>query len=287
MRLVTMVGVDDQAVSCMEHGDGQGGQIHEVPNDSDHVILAGELVELAIGELEIEGDEYLLTVLDRLAAEYNVRRRGDSLELTVATGRGEVIVREAAALGVREQREHDWVRNARLRFLVVDPEAPVPGHWRVEGGLAAWLQEKRTIAIERQKVLEKEAVGRLRRHREAEAARLHARPVEDLRRQFINPYTFVPFAREVRRAAPAGHRALGPGRLAGSLRIAFTTLTPLLLRRPEPGGISFPVRVLRSLYPIRNWKGRNTPPDTEGIETRTPRRRTRTRSSQHRPIPRA
>jgi CRISPR-associated protein (TIGR03986 family) len=244
MKLVTVVGVDDQSVRCMEHGDGLGGQVHEVPNDSDHVILDGELVELAIGELEVDGNEYLLTVLDRRAIEYRVRLRGASLELSPVVGRGGMIVREAELLGVPGERERAWVRNARLGFLVVDPEAPVPGHWWVEGGLTAWLQSARIRAADRQKEQAGKAQAHQRHQQEAEAASLRARPVEDLRRLFINPYTFVPFAGEVQRGAPAGHRALGAGRLAGSLRITFTTLTPLLVRRPGPGGASFPVRVL-------------------------------------------
>jgi len=237
VKRVTIVDFDDRFVRCIEHGDGLGGPVHEVPNDGEHVIQDGEVAKLAIGELEAEEGEYLLTVLDHRAVERGVRQVGDNVELVDPTGRTRPIVREGSALGLAGQREIAWAQ--KLRYLAIDPEAPVPGHWEIEGGLNDWLKVRRAEADRLAK--EKKA-----RQAASEAASLRAKPVEELRRVFINPYTFVPFAEEVRREPPAGHGALVASRLAGSLRLTFTTRTPLLIRWPNPDGArrSFPVRLL-------------------------------------------
>ena len=59
--------------------------------------------------------------------------------------------------------------------------------------------------------------------------------------RFVNPYTFVPHVPEPQRGRPAGHDAMGSGRLSGVLKVTLTARTPLLIggfTRQGPGGTS-------------------------------------------------
>jgi CRISPR-associated protein (TIGR03986 family) len=47
---------------------------------------------------------------------------------------------------------------------------------------------------------------------------------------FINPYTFVDLPEAVQRAAPVGHHELGQDRYSGTLEVAITARSPLLIR---------------------------------------------------------
>jgi len=53
---------------------------------------------------------------------------------------------------------------------------------------------------------------------------------------FVNPYTFVPHVGDPDRWSPAGHAEMGPGNLAGTLRVTVTAQTPLLIGGYERPG---------------------------------------------------
>lgn len=241
MTAVTVVEFSADVIRCMEHGGGLGGAIHDVPNDTDHVI--GEPRLYAVGELETDQDTSLLELSRTTAHAFRVvgKRGGDAAWQVQLRPEGSTdpradITVEASRVGLPGQREIGWTRRQGVLYLLVDLNADPPGHWCAEGGLQTLLARAAEEATRPDwEDLRRAAEGR-RRWTEAQ-----------WRERFINPYTFVPFPQglepESIREKPAGHERLDNGRLSGWLDVRWRALTPLLIRgREKDGAWRFPTR---------------------------------------------
>lgn len=229
MSDVTVTAVDDEVVVCIEHASS--GLVHRVPNDEDHVVVGTEPLVHQIGELDEDG---ILWLEDRFAVPCAVLKRGGrdgAWTIKLQPADGEPLSLSIAQVGIGDHRDISLLKETSAHFLLVDPDAAPAGHWDVEGGIEQALANarERRVAAERAKKLDV----------------VRRRTNEVWHERFINPYTFVPFPEgldgDAIRERPAGHRALQPDRLSGSITAEWTTTTPLLLRvQQEDGCATFP-----------------------------------------------
>lgn len=172
----------------------------------------------SVGELVVDGDEVLLDLSGPPVTLCSPRWRKPVVRLLRRDGGQLVREMPPEALGLGDVDLAAQVENigSFLLFDEADKDGVI-GCWDCAGGLSGWLE-------------------RLQARRAAKAAARGAREraaAADLR--FINPYTFVPFPAAIVRERPAGHDALGPGRMSGVLEVSFEFTSPM--QAPE-GAIS-------------------------------------------------
>jgi hypothetical protein len=193
---------------------GSGGDATQVvvPPSAPEVAVECQRATLPrVGELVIDGGECLLELSGPAVTVCSARWRRPSVRLRSRTG-GEVLA-ELPPADVGLPDDPDLVAQVEhigpfLFFEQPDTDG-VRGCWQCEGGLAGWLERR----------------AQRRAERETEQAARKAKAEAD--KQFINPYTFVPFPEMIERDRPAGHQALRAGRLSGTFRVAFEFTSPM------------------------------------------------------------
>jgi hypothetical protein len=226
----------DQAGGSLEYVEvngGAGGVAASVDVDEGSAsgvteALAGRELPLT-AELVIEGDGVLiddvgLSGVQRCRVTVVGRPGSRRFEFRPPGSHKAIADPSVADLGVPD----DQANFAQKFIYLYAPDLRPPGCWLgCPGGIGTALAEQGRAADAAQKQREAKLEAERRR--------------QELARKFINPYTFVPIAEQVRRCKPAGHHMLAEGRMSGMFTVTWTFTSAF--QAPEGASGTTEVRV--------------------------------------------